>query len=27
VGKETSPLGPADRLALTPCDVCAPAAA
>lgn len=26
-GKETSPLGPADRLAMTPCDVCQPAAA
>lgn len=26
-GKATSPLGPADRLALTPCDVCEPAAA
>jgi hypothetical protein len=26
-GKETAPLGPADRLALQPCDVCQPAAA
>lgn len=26
-GKETAPLGAVDRLALTPCDVCQPAAA
>lgn len=26
-GKDTAPLGPADRLALSPCDVCQPAAA
>jgi hypothetical protein len=26
-GKETAPLGPADRLAVAPCDVCGPAAA
>lgn len=27
VGKETAPLAASDRLALTPCDVCQPAAA